>query len=105
MSDAVKISVSKLVNKRELYAVIAYQGRIFNAQLDLGGAFSIQSDDLLPIPLLVLWHGYIAMHGKAIELFTGETPKESDPVKQITIPIVDQKPLIELVSETQSIDK
>jgi hypothetical protein len=101
MSDLVEVNVTAgLINKVELHAIIVQGTRTFNAQLNLAGEFSVQSDDLLPIPLPVLWYGYLEMHKMAMQLRTGIKPESDDPVEQMKFKIVDKKTLKDKINPT-----
>lgn len=100
MSDQVEVQITAgLINKTELHAIIVYGTRTFNAQMSLAGTFSVQSDDLLPIPLPVLWYGYLEMHKMAVYLRTGNKPDSDDPVSQIRVRVVESKSLQDRLGE------
>jgi hypothetical protein len=100
MSDQVEVQVTAgLIDKTELHAIIVHGTRTFNAQLSLAGTFAVQSDDLLPIPLPVLWYGYLEMHKMAVYMRTGNKPDNDDPVNQILVRVVDNKPLQDKLGE------
>jgi hypothetical protein len=96
MSDQVEVIITTgLINKLHVHSIISYGHRTFNAQLSLSGEFAIQSDDLLPIPLPVLWYGYLEIHKQAVYLRTGEMPDADHPVDQLRLPVTTKKSLQE----------
>lgn len=100
MSDQVEVIITAgLIKKTELHAIITYGKRTFNAQLSLAGEFAVQSDDRMPIPLNVLWYGYIEMHKYAVEMRTGQPVDSQDPVQQVSLPLTEKKSLQQRLHE------